>query len=158
MRKSKIAKVCEIKAWGRLPVSSRPRPKIQIPKKAESVPRIEAQAHRIDAVPLPCGLFGAIVEDMAQVAATIGTEGLGAQHSVGGVPDIFNGPFHGLIEGRPAAIALELVPTLKEQGVAGLAVVIPLFEMKVVFSGMWPFRALLSQYEILLGRQNIRSC
>src|SRR5690606_32417498 len=119
----------EIKACVRPLVLDRAGCQILILWKAGSIPWLEAQAHRIDAVPLAGGLPGAIVEHMAKMAAAIGTEGLGAQHAVGSVPNIFYCPFHGLVEGGPTAVALELVPALKEQGVAGLAVVVPFFEM-----------------------------
>src|SRR5690606_11064290 len=115
--------------------------------------RVEPQAHRIDAVPLPGGLLGTVVKDMAQMAATVGTEGLGAGHAMGRVTYILNGPFHGLVKGRPPTLAFEFVDTFEEQGIACPAMVVALVKMQVVLTGMRSFCAFLAQYVIFLRGQ-----
>src|SRR5690606_6524375 len=90
---------------------------------------------------------------MAKMAATVGAQGLGAQHPMGSVPDVFDGPLHGLVEGWPSAATFKLVPAFKEQGIAGPTVVVSPLKMQIVFAGMRPFRAFLAQYMVFLGAQ-----
>lgn len=91
--------------------------------------RVKPYAHRIDAVPLAGGFPWPIVEDVPQVAAAIGTKRLRADHTMGSVPDVFNGPFHGLVKRRPSTTALKLVVAFKKYCVTGLAMVVPVLKM-----------------------------
>lgn len=91
--------------------------------------RIKPYAHRIDAVSLARSFPWPIVEDVPQMAATIGTKGLSADHTMGSVPDVFNGPFHGLVKRGPSTTALKLVVAFKKYCVTGLAVVVPVLKM-----------------------------
>ncbi len=91
--------------------------------------RVKIDAHRIDAVPLAGGFPWTIVEDVPQMAAAIGTKGLRADHAVGSVPDVFNGPFHSLVKGGPSTTALKFVVAFKKCSVAGLAMVVTVLKV-----------------------------
>ena len=74
---------------------------------------IKINAHRIDAVTLSCSFPGTVVENVAQMTAAIGANGLRANHAVGGVSNIFNGTFYGLVKGGPSTTTFKFMVAFK---------------------------------------------
>src|SRR3954454_3615180 len=82
----------------------------------------EVQRGAVDAVALAATVGRAVVEDMAEVAATAGAGDLGADHPVGAVlMQLERLGVGGMGEARPAAARVELVVGAEDLGVAARA-------------------------------------
>src|SRR6516164_3418259 len=74
------------------------------------VERNEAQGSRVDTIPQPARVPRSVVEDMTQVAVSMGRAYLCAGHAVAGILSLLNIlGFQGFCETRPPATALELI-------------------------------------------------
>jgi hypothetical protein len=83
---------------------------------------------------------------VAQVAAAVCADDLGALHAEGAVAAAQDRPGHGVEEGRPAAAAAELVRGAVQRRVAARARVGALLgEVLVERAGVWGFGALLAE-------------
>mmetsp|Transcript_13131 Transcript_13131/g.28248 ORF Transcript_13131/g.28248 Transcript_13131/m.28248 type:complete len:226 (-) Transcript_13131:366-1043(-) len=113
--------------------------------------RIKINAYRIDAIPLTCGFFRAVVKNMTQMAAAIGADRFGTNHAVTGVANIFNGTFNGLIKRWPPATTFKFMLALEQFSIACFAVVVAVFKMKIELARIGSFGPLLAQYIVFLG-------
>ena len=136
VEKLKFGFVCEISTFGCL------RNKLSF--------WVEIDAHRIDAVPLPCGFPWPVVKNMPQMTTAVGTDRFRAYHAVTGIPDIFDGTFNSLVKRGPSATTFKFVPAFKQLGIAGLTMVASIFKMEVELSCIGSFCALLPEDIILL--------
>src|SRR6516164_9131524 len=78
--------------------------------------RLEVHRHAVDAIAL-VGRRGAVVEDVAEVAAAAAAMHLGAQHAIAAIDLLLDRARNRIIEARPAGAALEF-PGRHEQRLA----------------------------------------
>ena len=68
----------------------------------------------VHTVTLP-GFCWTIIEDMAQMTATITTDDLSPDHSMTFVKNVTDGTFQGIIEGRPSASTFKFLITVEQR-------------------------------------------
>lgn len=95
-----------------------------------------------------------VLEDVAQMASTLGTGDLHALHAVAEVDVPFHSARNLIEKRRPPTAGVKLLVGREQRCAAASAVVDTVLEMLVIFTGAWWFRALLTQHVVLFLVQN----
>lgn len=100
------------------------------------------------------GIVALALENVAQMAVTVGTDHLSSGHSQSLVDIELQSARNGLVESRPSTRASELGHGRVQRSVAASTVVGAVVERGIVLAGVGTFGALLAQNTELLWRQN----
>src|SRR5262249_49017510 len=136
------------------PTHAEPRTRLNAPAKTRLLVFLELQRRGVHAVAL-AGRLGAVIEDVAQMAATAFTEDFVARHEEATVCFSCDAVFRkGLPKARPARTGIKLrLRVEKRVAAAGTEIGSLVFALGV-FAGERPLRALFAKHVVLVRSQD----